>query len=334
MASYQARGRDPLFDKNTQAILERRGRELVGIGLLLGAVIMALMLGSYLPEDPSWLSATDAPVNNTFGHMGATIASPLMIIVGSASWGIAAVFAVWGVRFIMHRGAERSLSRVVFAPISIALLAVYASTYASTGVQSHGGLFGDTVLAALIQILPLSPALALKSLAFVAFFAAVGTTLFVFGFTRKELSTAGRFMLYGLIGLYSLILHATGKAARGSVATGQRIAVTNAERRAEKQRILAENQALFAAEQAVAPRVVRADPHQDDMVEQPDATEYVEKTGLFSKMPTLLKRAQEVPLQSELVEPGLAPEPQMDGGFDDRVRSKISNVVNARVRAG
>ncbi|MBU2936002.1 MULTISPECIES: DNA translocase FtsK [Pacificibacter] len=334
MASYQARGRDPLFDKNTQAILERRGRELVGIGLLLGAVIMALMLGSYLPEDPSWLSATDAPVNNAFGRLGASIASPLMIIVGTASWGISAVFAVWGVRFITHRGAERSLSRVVFAPISIALIAVYASTYASVGVQSHGGLFGDTVLSALIQILPITPALALKSLAFVTFFAAVTMTLFVFGFTRQELNAVGRFMLYGLIGLYSLILHATGKAARGSVATGQRLAATNAERRAEKQRILAENQALVEAEQAVAPRVVRAEAHQDDVLEQPEPTEYAEKSGLFSKMPTLLKRSPDVSLQPELVEPELAPEPDMGGGFDDRIRSKISNVVNARVRAG
>jgi S-DNA-T family DNA segregation ATPase FtsK/SpoIIIE len=335
MASYQARGRDPLFDKNTQAILERRGRELVGIGLLVVALIMALMLGSYVAEDPSWLSATDAPVNNVLGRMGASIASPLMIIVGIASWGIAAVFAVWGVRFIAHRGAERALSRVVFAPISIALIAIYASTYASYTPQSHGGLFGDTVLAALIQILPFNPAFALKSLAFLAFFAAVAMTLFVFGFTRRELQTGVRFMLLGLVALYSLVLHAMGKAARGSVATGQRIATTTAERRAEKQRILDENQALFEVEPTAAPRVVRAEMPFDDMgTPQPEPTEFAEKTGLFAKMPTLLKRSQDVPLQSELIEPDLAPEPTVDGGFDDRIRSKISNVVNARARAG
>lgn len=335
MASYQARGRDPLFDKNTQAILERRGRELVGIGLLLGAVIMALMLGSYLPEDPSWLSATDAPVNNVLGRMGASIASPLMIIVGAASWGIATVFAVWGARFVFHRGSERALARVVFAPISIALIAVYASTYASTAGQSHGGLFGDTVLSALIQLLPFSPAFALKTLAFLAFFAAVGVTGFVLGLTRQELRNALRFMLVGLVGLYALILHATGKAARGSVATGQRIAATTAERRAEKQRVADENQALFEAEQAVAPRVVRADTGLAEPTDQSDgASAFAEKSGLFSKMPTLLKRSQEVPLQSELIEPELAPEPAFDGGFDDRIRSKISNVVNARVRSG
>ncbi len=33
MASYQARQRDPLLDSDTQAILERRGKELLGVGL-------------------------------------------------------------------------------------------------------------------------------------------------------------------------------------------------------------------------------------------------------------------------------------------------------------
>ena len=44
--AYQARHRDPLFDSDTQAIIERRGKELLGIVLLGLAVLMALMLGS------------------------------------------------------------------------------------------------------------------------------------------------------------------------------------------------------------------------------------------------------------------------------------------------
>jgi len=35
MASYQVRQRDPLLDQNTQAMLEKRGRELLGL-LLIG----------------------------------------------------------------------------------------------------------------------------------------------------------------------------------------------------------------------------------------------------------------------------------------------------------
>jgi DNA segregation ATPase FtsK/SpoIIIE, S-DNA-T family len=38
MASYQARQRDPLLDHGTQPMLERRGRELLGLVLVLVAL--------------------------------------------------------------------------------------------------------------------------------------------------------------------------------------------------------------------------------------------------------------------------------------------------------
>ena len=41
MASWQAKHRDPLFDQTTQAALERRGKELVGAGLVLLSVLLA-----------------------------------------------------------------------------------------------------------------------------------------------------------------------------------------------------------------------------------------------------------------------------------------------------
>ena len=42
MASIHARQRDPLLDQNTQALLERRGRELLGIAMLFIAFAFAL----------------------------------------------------------------------------------------------------------------------------------------------------------------------------------------------------------------------------------------------------------------------------------------------------
>ena len=71
MASYQARQRDPLLDQNTQASLERRGKELLGGGLVALGVIAAMMLASYSPEDPSWMAASDAPAQNWLGRIGA-----------------------------------------------------------------------------------------------------------------------------------------------------------------------------------------------------------------------------------------------------------------------
>jgi len=55
MAYQPLRQRDPLLDTGTQAALERRGRELLGLGLLALAVMLGLALASYVPDDPGQL---------------------------------------------------------------------------------------------------------------------------------------------------------------------------------------------------------------------------------------------------------------------------------------
>ncbi|MEM9970904.1 MAG: DNA translocase FtsK 4TM domain-containing protein, partial [Pseudomonadota bacterium] len=127
--AYQARQRDPLFDSDTQAIIERRGKELLGLALLAASVTLALILATYSPDDPNWLNATDAPAKNAMGSVGAAIASPLYVIAGFGSWMIALILGVWGARFALHFGEETALARLIFAPISVALVSVYASTH-------------------------------------------------------------------------------------------------------------------------------------------------------------------------------------------------------------
>ncbi len=88
MASYQARQRDPLLDQNMQAMLERRGRELLGLVLLGVALCFALMLGSYSPNDPGWMVATEEPAQNLLGRFGAGVSSTLIIIGGLGAWSV------------------------------------------------------------------------------------------------------------------------------------------------------------------------------------------------------------------------------------------------------
>lgn len=111
MASYQARQRDPLLDQGTAAMLERRGRELFGAGLVFLSFCTALMLWSYSPEDPSWMVASDKPIANIFGHFGASLASTMILLAGKGSWVLPLIVTVWGMRFVLHRGAERVLTR-------------------------------------------------------------------------------------------------------------------------------------------------------------------------------------------------------------------------------
>ncbi|WP_135449445.1 DNA translocase FtsK [Tabrizicola caldifontis] len=221
MASFQARQRDPLLDQTTQAMLERRGRELLGLVLILIGVAFALMLGSYSPEDPGWMVATDEPARNMLGRFGAAVASTLIILIGKGAWSIPLIFMAWGVRFMIHRGGERALGRVVFAVIAVAFAAVHCATLVPGSDWAHtfglGGLFGDTVLGSLIGVVPGSAGFGLKFLSLLTFAGLIVFMLYVTGFDLAEVQAIWRFLLLGSILGYNAAAQALGSGARGAV---------------------------------------------------------------------------------------------------------------------
>ena len=166
MASYQSRGRDPLLDSNTQAAIEKRGRELFGFLLIGLGVLMAVMVGTYSAEDPSWISATDAPVQNWLGRFGASTAAPLIMVAGVGIYAMPLILLTWGVRFAGHWGEERAAGRLIFAPIAIAIASIYAVTLSPSPTWppnfGMGGMFGDTVLAVVLTVLPFGAGFAVK----------------------------------------------------------------------------------------------------------------------------------------------------------------------------
>ncbi|MDQ2066284.1 DNA translocase FtsK 4TM domain-containing protein [Xinfangfangia sp. CPCC 101601] len=222
MALYQMRQRDPLLDQGTQAMLERRSRELLGIGLVVVAVIFAAMLGSYSPDDPGWMVATEEPARNMLGRFGAAIASTLVILIGKGAWSIPVIFFAWGARFILHRGGERVLSRVVFAVIAVALASAYAATLSVPADWPHafglGGLFGDTVTGALVAgVIPGSLGFGLKVVSLLAFFSLLGMMLYVTGFDRDELRGIWHFLLTGSILAYAAAMNFMGKGGSAAL---------------------------------------------------------------------------------------------------------------------
>ena len=232
MASYSSRGRDPLLDSTTQAAIEKRGKELFGIALIVLGVLMAMMVGSYSPEDPSWISATDAPVHNWLGRFGASTAAPLIMVVGIGIWAMPLILMTWGVRFAGHWGEERAAGRLIFAPIAIAICALYAVTLSPGPAWppnfGMGGMFGDTVLAIVLTVLPFGAGFAVKLFSLIMFVTMLALMAFVLGFTRPELRAVGRFLMLGLIMTYAMILRALGqtasisaKAAQGGMASIQ-----------------------------------------------------------------------------------------------------------------
>jgi len=225
MASYTSRGRDPLLDNATQAAIEKRGKELFGFALIVGGILMAMMVGSYSAEDPSWISATDAPVHNWLGRFGASTAAPLIMVVGIGIWAMPLILMAWGVRFAGHFGEERAAGRLIFAPIAIAICAIYAVTLSPSPAWppnfGMGGMFGDTVLAIVLTILPFGAGFAVKLFSLIMVVVMCAVMAFVLGFTRPELRVGARFLMLGLIMTYAALLRALGQTASISARAAQ-----------------------------------------------------------------------------------------------------------------
>ncbi|TMV04875.1 DNA translocase FtsK [Ruegeria sediminis] len=328
MASYNARNRDPLLDSNMQAAIEKRGKELIGILLILLGLAAAAMIGSYTPDDPNWMVSTDAPVQNWMGRIGASIAAPLFMIVGWGSWGIALVLIAWGVRFALHRGEDRAIARLIFAPIWIAVVSVYAATlvpgaeWRATHSYGLGGLFGDTVMGALLTLLPISSHFMVKLMSLTMAAGMVALGIFVLGFTMADVRRGFRAFLLGLVMAYDLLMQLLG---RGAAATAQ----AARDRRAQwsERKAARRMPADFATDDDVA----YAEPLFEAPV--PERPAPAPKTGLLARMPAMIRRPEPLP-QPELVERApVQGYDEMPG--DDRIRSKIAAAVQSRkVAAG
>ncbi len=255
MASYQTRQRDPLLDSNMQAAIERRGKELLGMGLVVVGVLAAMIIASYSPTDPNFMLSTDAPVQNWLGRFGASIAAPLMMIVGFGAWAIPLTLIVWGGRLTLHKGEDRAMGRVIFAPIAVALTAVYGATLTPGADWSQsfglGGLFGDTVLGICLSMLPFTAAVGVKILSLLAGLAMLALGSFVLGFTRPELALAGRFVMVGTIMLYDMALRLAGQGAQVSLKAAQGAHQTLQARREQSRADRALIEAELAAARAV-----------------------------------------------------------------------------------
>ncbi|MFY0659137.1 MAG: DNA translocase FtsK [Shimia sp.] len=325
--AYQARGRGPLLDSATQAAVEKRGKELIGIALIVVAVLLAATILSYSPTDPSWISVTDAPVENLLGRLGASIAAPLFIIVGWGSFGLPLILGVWGVRFAFHFGEERAQSRIIFAPIMLALAAIYASTLAPGAEWIHafglGGLFGDTVMGALLTILPIGAQSGVKLMSMLAGVVFVLSSAFVLGFTRIELGNIARRFMIGLVLTYDGIMRLLGRSASGAVQAAKTAQARRVERREEAQ-------AHYEAEQAAWEETVVED------VAEPYVPVEEERPKPRLRMPALIKRAGPAPdpmPEPELVENVFSDDWDVKPE-EERISAKIADVMRTRARAG
>lgn len=312
--AYPARGRDPLLDTATQAFLEKRGRELLGLLLLAMAGALVLILSSYSAGDRG-LMAVGAPVENIMGRIGALIAMPLVTLLGQGSWIIPFLLVGWGLRLVLHSGVDRLLMRAMYAPVAIAVASVYAATLPPSADWVHsysmGGQIGDTVLFLILQVMPGSAAVGSKVMALILGALLLFLVLFVLCVTFHELR-----------GWLSAISYRVAAVMVAGLGAGLRAKSARDERRLTEQ---PEDHIQRVA------NVIRANPAMPTgRVPQSipsDIPATPETQSLFQRVPSLLKRSGPQAEESDHLDEHAFEEPA------DRVRAKISSVVKSRGRS-
>ena len=324
--AYQVRQRDPLLDSNVQISLARRGREGLGVLLVLAGLAVIAMTFSYHADDPSWLSATTAAPRNWLGATGATLAGPMVMVIGKALYALALAMIVWGVRYAVHWHSERALPRALFVALWLPVVAIWAATLVPGPDWGHafglGGLFGDTALAVVIEVLPIGSGLGLKLLSVLLTVLAAATGAWVLGFDRDDMRAGLVFFLGGLGGAFWLTRLGLGAAA-GGVRTG---AVKGAG-------ALIERRAAKAAARAAAAPEARP-PHEALPVEATPEMAVADEEGSdagAARGGLLAFLRREGPAPARDAEPALtAGAAETDD--DDRVRARIASAVRTRVR--
>ena len=322
--AYPTRGRDPLLDATTQAFLQKRGVEALGLILFLMGVFLTLVVLSYSPEDSAWMSSGDREIGNLAGQIGATISAPLIKIMGLGSWSIPFLFIVWSIRLIAHVGSERMLIRLIYAPIFWALCSLYAATLTPSVYWVHnfsmGGLFGDTVLFILLQLLPGSAALGANIVAVILGLLVLLLGYYVTGLVFSELRSSVRTLGMGasksVVLMGNLIVVSLSKGAQ-AIKLRRSLAepFVNLES-SEPIRLNTEN--------GRSKPIVRI----NSIPQQQRSSEPELKTNSMSSwLPKLFKRSH----QTDQNNPSLSNfSEDLESFNNDRIRDKISDVIRSR----
>ena len=201
MAYNQAPSRSPLIDSTVKETLERRGTEMLGLILFATGIAALLLLWSYSPSDRSFWSISDEPTQNILGVIGASIAAPLILILGWGSFSLPIFLMAWGIRFVCHSGAERAITRMIFFPVATAFSSAFFATLVPNNTWVHqfglGGLFGETSVGILLRSIPEVSSISVNTITLSMAIISLLSLLFVSGFSRKEVIALSKFLCTG-----------------------------------------------------------------------------------------------------------------------------------------
>jgi len=193
-------------ESKVEALLRARGAEALGFGMVFVALALAASFATYSHDDPSFFNQTSAAPRNLVGLVGSYTADMSHRVLGASFWALPSVFAVYGLRLMLHYGANRVTRRAIFAPIAVAILAMLFSAHVPPTGWGHpyglGGMLGDAGLKTLLGLMPLglAPSLLLATLVLAAVGLVLG--LYALGVSRTEFQLAWKYFLAGLVVIY------------------------------------------------------------------------------------------------------------------------------------
>ncbi|WP_431192957.1 DNA translocase FtsK [Xanthobacter aminoxidans] len=136
-----------LIPESIRLVVRRRGREIVGTGLILATLISFVALGTWSAADPSLSNATHAPVTNLLGRPGAIIADLLIQLFGLAALAVLLPPLYAGWRLVTHRPFARERLRITCWLIGVlgttAFLGAIPQPDHWPGLTGLGGALGD-----------------------------------------------------------------------------------------------------------------------------------------------------------------------------------------------
>ncbi|MEM7241113.1 MAG: DNA translocase FtsK 4TM domain-containing protein [Pseudomonadota bacterium] len=345
--AYTTRTKDPKFQHRMQSGIRKRARQLLGVILVLIGGFLGYALIDYAPNDPSLL--TDASAGLSVDQISASLSALLVPTVGLASWGLVLACLVWGVRLILSLGEERAVSRSIFVPIFIVLLAIFLSTNEKFSFWTYswgmGGVSGDAITESLLNFSPidLTAWARLVSLGLGLLTLALG--FFSLGFSMAELvaifKRGMRGTLVALLALYAGVKSLLKFGSRGAKAGSETVAQARKQMRERKH--LKDGMPIIRTE--------------DRIDEDARSPKTMGRNTVFTAKPVFGGKRQEVSQKADLEEqpraekkkfkiPSLAarnPDPVMEVGPQvtsqinddrDRVSSRIRDVIRKKMDEG
>ena len=219
-------------------MMRRRTGELGGLALAFGGLLLLLALVSYNPHDPSLDTATAHGATNLVGSLGAVVADLLLQGFGLAGALPGIALLAWGWRVASNRRlglALRLPSLLLALPLLAGLLALLPTGSpppggVPTNWSTLAGLGGAAGVLISHHLFDMGPSLhdpvqgwTLSGL-FASVFGPVGAVMLTIVWLGATLATT--VVALGLSAReYRAAARATGYAARGTAAGGQRVAV-------------------------------------------------------------------------------------------------------------